>query len=380
MAFPDLGKFSTFGYQNVYIPGYMGDSESQKRYLVGFTLNEEKYALNNIVTVAGVDKPKFFYQRFYSQDFVRVPHAAGIDLRWADGADRPRAQEGPRFTNEPVEVFRYGDMTFLGDMAEDVSDMGSLITFHQTAFSNQFMIRRAIAAHTELTTSTNYPTAGTTHYYATWTALIADDTAQGYSSGYFGTSGTHYGYSGTLTDPLLGKMIKHGVKQIQKRTNGQVTQKDLVLYMNPNTADRLANSQEIRTYLAQQAGSLAVLQGKEPSVFDTMGLPTPLYGLKVLVDPTVKVTTKQDHTNDDTQQYVVQDGLISIIARPGSVTGIPGSAPFGSLTLWQHKKYAMKPSTFPDPENRRVKIGFEDMYAVKLVAPEATFTIANAFA
>jgi hypothetical protein len=382
-GYPGIGNFHTFGYHNVYLPGYMGDAETQKRLIVGFTLNDEDFALNNYVTVLGADKPEAYYLRYYSPDFVRVPEAAGKDLRWADGADRPKAGENPRFINQRFELLRFGDQTYLGDMAEDFSDIGPLIPTVQQTFASQFMVRRSIATQTELTTSANYPSAGTTHYYAKYGVLANDSTIVGsgkqYPTGYFGTAGTNTIFDGTINDPLLGKTLKHAVLTILKRSNGRVKPQDLVVMMNPTTASRLANTQEVRAYLAQQANSVDVLKGKgDTPAWPTFGLPNPLYGLKVLVDATTKVAAKQDHVNEDTQSFVVADGLIAVMARPGGVAGMPGSSPLSSLVLWQHKKQAMKPETFPDPENRRLKIAFSDMYVVKLVAPEITFTIKDA--
>lgn len=376
MAYPTLGQFSTFGYQNVYIPGYQGDGESQKRFIVGFTLNEEGFALNNYVTVVGSDKPIAYYMKFKSEDFVRIPHAGGEDLRWADGTDRPRAQENPRFTNVQYELRRYGDQTTIGDMAEQFSDIGSLLPIVQESFATQFMVRRAISAQTALTTSGNYPTA-TTHYYAKYGVLANAAASLGYPAGYFGTAGTQTIYDGTLDDAFIGKTLNHAMTLILKRSNGNVKPSDLILVMNPNTAARLAKTREIRSYLAQQAGSLDVLKGQTPGMWPTFGLPNPLYGLKVLVDATTKVTSKQDHVNDDSQDWVVADDQISIVARPGSVAALPNSRPYSSLVLFQHKKWAMKPETFPDPENHRVKAAFSDMFTVELVAPEITFTIAD---
>ncbi len=379
MAYPALGTFSTPGYANVYLPGYMGDGALQKRLQVGFTMNEEEFALNNYITTYGADIPTFYYQRWYSPDFVRVPHADGVDVRFADGSERARSEEGARHTNELVELRRYGEIDYIGDMAVEFSKIGELIPIRQQTMAGKYMIRRAIASITALTTSTNYPSGGTVHLYATWNALATAAASLGYSATYFGTVGTHTALDGTINDPLLGKALKHGVLTILKRSNGRVKPTDLVLLMNPNTANRLANTQEIRAYMAQQSGSLDVLKGQNPSLWPTFGLPNPLYGLKVLVDPTVKVTTKQDHVNEDTQVFVVPDGLISIVARPGSVTGMPGTEAFSSLGLWQHKKWAMKPETFRDEQNHRTALGFVDMYAVALTGPEITFTITDAF-
>lgn len=374
MAYPTLGQFSTFGYENVYIPGYQGDGESQKRFIVGFTLNEEGFALNNYVTVVGSDKPIAYYQKWKSEDFVRVAHADGVDERWADGSDRPTAPETARFTFIPYELRRYGTHTFLGDMAEQFSDIGSLIPPIQEQFASRFMVRRSIAVQTALTTSGNYPSA-TTHYYAKYGVLANAASSLGYPTGYFGTAGTQTIYDGTLDDPFIKKTINHAVTLILRRSNGTIKPSDLLLVVNPNTAARLSATREIRSYLAQQSGSLEVLKGQTPSMWPTFGLPNPLYGLKVMVDATTKVTAKVDHVNDDSQDWVVADDTIEIVARPGSVAAMSGSRPYSSVVLFQHKKWAMKPETFPDPENHRLKVAFSDMFTAELVAPEITFTI-----
>lgn len=379
MAFPEQAAFSSFGYQNVFIPGYMGDGESQKKLIVGFTLNEADWALNNIVNVYGADKPYFFYTRFHSPDFSRVPHSNAWDSRWIDGSERPLSQEKPRFVNEPVQLYRHSVHDYLGDWTQDLSEIGPLIPIMQQTFAAEFMLKRSARTVTELTTSTNYPTAGTTHYYADWNALATAASSLGYSSLYFGTAGTNTILDGTINDPFIGKALKHAVITILLRSNGRVRPENLQVIMNPNTANRLANTQEIRAYMAQQARSLEVLQGKEPKTWPTFGLPNPLYGLEVIVDPLVYNTAKTDLGTADTPTFVWPDGMISVITRPGGVAGMPGSVGFGSLALWQHKKWAMRPETFPDPQNHRLAVTFMDAYEVKLVAPEITFTIEDAF-
>lgn len=382
MAYPTLGQFSTPGYANTFIPGYAGDGESQKQFIVGWTLNEEAFAFNAYVTVVGADKPVFYYRKYKSEDFVRVSASDQAMRTWADGADMPKTPAGARFTNLLVELRRWGEHDFIGDMSEDYSDIGSQIPLLQKTLASRAMVQRAIDVQAALTTSGEYPSTGTTHYYAKWGVLANDSTIVGsgqtYPTGYFGTAGTNTAYDGTLDDPLFAKMLNHMMGIIQRRTNSQVQPKDLALVLNPNTAARLAKSREVRAYLAQNAGSLAVIQGKTPTYNGMMyGLPDPFHGLKVVVDGTTKTTARHDHVNDDAQVYVVADNQISIVARPGAVSGIPGSRSYGSLVVWQDKKRAMKPKTEPDAFNERVKVGLQDMYAVRLVAPEATATIAD---
>lgn len=380
MAYPAVATFTVPGYQNVYIPGYMGDGESQRRLMVGFALNEDNWTLNNYLTVFGSDKPIAYYSRFYHPDFVRIAHADGVDAAWADATERPKADPGARHTFESYELKRYSQSMYTGDMAQEFSDIGSLIKLNQDVLASRAMIRRSVFAHTELTTSSNFQTTGSVHYYAKYGVLANAASALGYDTGYFGAAGTDNITVGTINDPVIGKVIKHGVKVILKKTNGQVGPQDLMLVMNPNTADRLANTQEVRAFIAQQVNSIDYTKGQgDFKIWPTFGLPNPLYGLKVLVDATTKVTTKHDNVNEDTGTFVLQDGLFAIVSRPGGVSGIAGSSSFSTLALFQHKKDAMKPETLPDVRSRRVEVAFTDFFTVKVVAPETAFVIADCF-
>jgi hypothetical protein len=379
VAYPGVATFTVPGYQNVYLPGYMGDGEAQRRLLVGFAMNEEIWALNNYITVFGADKPIAYYPRFYHADFVRVPHATSVDARWADASERPKADPGPRFVNEAYELQRYGQSMYVGDLAQEFSDIGSLIKINQDYLASKAMIRRSILTATELTTSTNFQTSTIVHFYAKYGVLANAAVTLGYSAGYFGAAGTDNISVGTINDPIIGKVVKHGVKTILKKTNGQVTPKDLMLVCNPNTADRLANTQEIRAFIAQQVDSIKYTKGEGDFKLDSFGLPSPLYGIRVLVDSTVKVTGKHDNVNEDAQTFVIPDGLFAIVSRPGSVTGMAGSSSFSTVAMFQHKKDAMKPETLPDTRSRRVEVAMTDFFTVKVVAPETAFIIQDCF-
>lgn len=378
MAYPAVQSFAVPGYSNVYIPGYMGDGEARNRLMVGFPFNEEAWALPTYVTLIPVTKPKGFYPRWYNADFVRRPHAASYDRRWADGAERPLAQQGARFVDVPFELYRYSESTFLGNMAQEFSDIGSLIKIAQETLAGMAMIDRTIQTQAAILTSGNFQSSPA-HFYAKYGVLANAAVTLGYAAGYFGVAGTNTIADGTINDPLIAKVVSHAVNTIAMETNGRVTPKDLLLVMNPKTAARLAKTQEIRAYLAQQSGSLDVLKGKNPDFWPEHGLPNPLYGLKVVVDYTTKVTTKADNANEDTKTFAVADGAFEILARPGGVSGMAGGRSFSTVAVLQHEKDAMKPQTFPDPRSERTEVALTDFYLPQIVAPETGFVIQDVF-
>ncbi len=380
MAFP--------GYQNAYIPGYMGDGEAQSRLLIGYALNEDTIALNKWVTVFGEDKPRCYYPVFNSSDFVRLKNTTGNDRRWADAAERPTAMGGVRYTNREFLMQRYGESAFVGDMAEDVSQIGSLIVLNQEQLASRALVWRSIVAAAVVTDSTKYITtatpAVTDNYFADWTTMIATlcgASPKPYPTGWFGASL----YAGTLTAPVVKRFLMHCAKEINRRTNGKVKMNDLVFLVNPNTAIKLAATEEFHTYQAQQAGSLAYIKGETPKVTDwEYGLPDLYYQIRPVSDgtaytlgPPIQSTTVADY---GLQTYVIPNDFIAVLARPGSVAGMKGSKPFSAMALFQNTKRALKPTTFPDIRSQRVEVALEDMFTTDMVAPDCAFAVGDASA
>lgn len=388
MPFPIALPFQPPGYSNNYIPGYMGDGEAQNRLMVGYALNEDTIALNKWVTVVGVDTPRAFYPTFNSSDFVRLKNTTGNDRRWADAAERPVAMMGVRFTNREFLLERYGESSFVGNMGEDFSQIGSLITLNQEQLASRALVWRSIVAASVVTNSAKYITtaapAVTDNYFATWASMIATlcgASPKPYPTGYFGTGL----YSGTINLPVVKRFLGHCAKEIYRRTNGQVQIKDLLFLVNPTTALKLAATEEFQAYQAQQAGSLAVIRGETPEYTDlTYGLPERVYSIKAVADGTAYTlgAPVQNSTVADygLQTHVIPDDFICVMARPGSVAGMKGGKPFSAMVLFQNTKRALKPSTFPDQRSERVEVAVEDMFTADMVAPDCAFAIGSAVA
>lgn len=378
---------TTPGWQNTYIPGYMGDGAAQERLLIGYGLNEDTVALNKWVTVIPSDKPKAYYPVFNSSDFVRLKNTTGNDRRWMDGTERPTAMQGVRFTNREFTLQRYGESTFIGDMAEDLSEIGSLITLNQEQLASRALVWRSILAAAVVTDPTKYFTTAspTTYdnYFATWTSMIATlcgASPKPYPTGYFGANL----YAGTIAVPVVKRFLGHCIKEISRRTNGRVGEKDLLFLINPTTALKLAATEEFQAYLAQQSNSLAVLKGDNPEYTNgTFGLPNPLYSLKVVSDATTytlgaPIEASTADADYGLQQYVIPDDFIAVLARPGSVAGMKNSRGFSAIALFQNTKRALKPTTFPDQRSQRFEVAVEDMFGVDMVAPDCAFAVGNA--
>lgn len=372
------------GYPNVFIPGYMGDREAHARMLVGWALNEDTIAMNKYITVVGTDVARAYYPVFNSSDFVRLKNRTGEERKWADSAERPTAMQGVRFVNREFNLERYGESAFVGELAEEYSQIGSLVTLNQETLASRALAWRSTIVAAVLTDPTRYftttvPAANDT-YFTTWTTMKAalEGVGKPYPAGYFGANI----YAGTMTSPVFKKFVGQAVRMILRRTNGRVRLKDLAIVANPNSWAKLAATEEIHTYLAQQSGSLDVLKGESPEFDDTaFGIPNPLYGMKVISEGTAVVIgapvdspTDADYGN---QAYTLADDFFAIVSRPGSVTGMKGSTGFSSIVLFQNKSRALKPTTFLDQRSERIEVAMEDMFTLELVAPDATMAVGN---
>jgi len=371
----------------------MGDAERHAQLLVGYTLNEDIVALNQWITVVGVDAAKAYYPVFNSADFVRQKDLTGNDRTWQDAAERPTGVQQVRFTTRSFELERYGESSFVGNLAQEYTQIGDLVVLNQEQLASRALVWRTIVAAATITDPTKYFTTAVPgvrdNYFATWAAMATALTGAGkpYPTGYFGTGL----YTGTINIPVFKRWVAHVAQVIFKRTNGRVKMKDLLFLANPTTMGKLASTEEMHAYQAQQAGSLALLKGENPE-FDEMvpGLPQPCYNMKVVadgtgyalgapLDPTAAniVSGINDYGN---QSYVLPDDFIAVLTRPGSVVGMKGSKGFSSMVLFQNKSRALKPTTFPDVRNERVEVAMEDMFTTELVAPDCTFGIGSAVA
>lgn len=393
MAFPFSLPFQPPGYVNVIIPGYVGDKEAHNRLLIGFSLDEDAVALNQWATVVGVDKPIAFYPVFNSSDFTRLKDKSGNDRLWQDGAERPTAMQGVRFQTRKFELERYGESTVVGNMAEEYSEIGSLITLSQDQLASRALVWRSVVAAAVITDPTTYFTTATPGafdtYFSTWAAMTTALAGAGkiYPAGWFGTGI----YTGTIAAPVFKRFLGHTAREIRRRTNGRVKISNLLFLANPNTFGKLAATEEMHAYIAQQAGSLAVLKGENPDFVEPVyGLPQPTYQIKMVGDATtITLGAPLDQSAADIaagvsdygqQVYVIPDDFVAVLTRPGSVVGMRGSTGFSSVVLFQNKKRALKPSTFPDVRSERVEVAIEDQFTVQHVAPDCSFAVGSAAA
>ncbi len=96
-----------------------------------------------------------------------------------------------------------------------------------------------------------------------------------------------------------------------------VRRKDLVLVLNPVTAHAIAETQEIADYVKNTPGGYSAL-AQESQYWDEYGLPNKLYGVPLVVEDAVKVTSARG-ASSVTRGFVMDSGIAYLMARKGGL-------------------------------------------------------------
>lgn len=370
MAVPAVSEFSPLGPLNVFVPGY--SSSAQARLLVEYALDEKKRAVNKYITITPVTELKGVYPKILAQDVIRVPHSDLRDMLWPDGQPsgaRMINEEGVRIDNLDYELTRYKKEKNIGHLTRDQAKAFDVVKLEQNRLAGVLMTGRTIQVLAAAVDTANYPTnhAGT----AAAASVLGGGTNANWASG-------------TQALPT----IKPGVNGIRNRidldTNGMVDPSDLVLVINPYTASAMAASQEIHNFLAQQVNSIKVLEGDTPDMAGFYGLPNPLYGLKVIIERSPKVTSKPTSlgsgATDGTPTYCLANGTGLVLARPGSLVSESGGINYSTVHLLEYKDGGFKVYMEDLGErDKMVYVRVEDHYTVIVPAPESGYVISSIY-
>ncbi len=139
------------------------------------------------------------------------------------------------------------------------------------------------------------------------------------------------------------------------------------LVMSPGCARKISVSQEIVDFIKGSTDARQYIDGKlGPNA--QYGLPSNLYGVNVIVEDCVKVTSRKGATR--AASYALADTTPFLCSRVGGLDGVYGAASFSTLTVFNHEE--MTQETFDDPKHRRTEI-----YVVDDFAPVVTASISG---
>jgi hypothetical protein len=246
---------------------------------------------------------------------------------------------------------RYAFPYNLGRKAVEQADW-NILAVHGGIAAQKAMTARTIKVLTALNTTGNW--GGNT---STATALVG---------GKLDTSTTILNY--------IKKAIRMMSEAILQATIGVVQREDLVMVMNPKTAGLLSENAELIDHLKNNVYGLAQVRGDVPNVNGQWGLPDHLFGMKVIVEDAVRVTSKKGATRATT--YCFPDGNIAVLGRPGALMGMEGIPEFSTIQCMFYEEMTVESKD--DPDNRRTLGRVVDDYDVQIVAPASGYLLTAA--
>ena len=323
-----------------------------KNLIVGFSRDPKKFAISDLYKLVPVDRMVGRYPKIRPQEASRL---LDVDFRrFADGGVRPVSE---------FNKMQYDWVTYTCEQFAESIPMGNLALEQadfniQQAQADQLALRamlfRAKLFYTILSTSGNYISG-------------YNDTATNFGGGTWANA--------TTTNRYIQKSLRAIGQVIEKGTLGAVRYTDLTLVMSPTVAQIAAASSEIAEGFIQStyADQLATGKGKLTASY---GLPETLYGMRVVVDPTIETTTNLNASGTATNGYISSATNAYIIARPGDLVNNTGVATdFSTIACFVYKGSEMYTEVVEDTFNRRKVLSVIDNIDMKLVANECLGTI-----
>jgi hypothetical protein len=326
---------------NTYVPSF----DATGHLVVAFSRDPKKFPLNSYITLCPVKKDTGYYLRVTAEVAARVINGDLLrEFVWHDGDDAPTGDWG----NESFEFKQYATTRYapgfrIGYKANEQADW-RILALHSEFAAQLAMTMRTIRVQTALTTSGNYETGHS-------------DTATNWGGGFFS--------AGTSTDPIVKEAFNAMAKKIHLASLGAVSPKDLVVIMNPTLADAIGRSQEVHAYLQGTPDSLAQVRGDRPSQNGKWGLPDHLYGYPIIIEDSVRVTSRKGAAK--TAGFVQSDNDLFMVARPGGLTSVAGGPSWSSVQIFAYEEMTVESKD--DADNRRIKGRVVDDYDVQVVAP-----------
>lgn len=321
------------------------------KLVVNFSRNPKDFLVNKLAKITPTDKTAGFYAKLNPDTAARIVNAKGHV--WHDGQPRPVTPgDQAEFDYKPFQQTRYAYQAPIGYMASDQADL-PLIEVMSQQQAARAMTFRATKLYEVAYNTANYDST----HVATATAL----------------GGGKWDVA-TNTAPYIQKTLQAVARQIEKDTIGAVKYDDLTLVISPTIAQAIAQSQEYRDTLKQSPFADGMLTG-QGNINRAYGIGELLYGMKVVVDPTIRVSTKTGAAST-TRGYVSSDTTALVIARPGDLVNVGVAASdFSSFHFFTYSKDEMNVEVIDYPIDRRRLVTVTDTFECQLVAPEATFAI-----
>jgi hypothetical protein len=339
------------GGLNTYVPST--NALATGALQVEFTRAVNTFPITKYAQIVPVNQMTGYYLRLDSDDNVRITDINAF--QWPLGNDRP---VGSTNQHDFVQFAcaRYAYPFYIPN--ETVKQAAwDVVAQHARAKAQLAMTGRCVRAATALTGSaavTAFTNVG--NYAATGTA----------SAG--GAPWTTSVSGGNV----IQKGIQGALRAISLATGGAVrAEYDVMMIISPEIANALAQTDEVRSYVKNYPAALPFLGGTD--VFAMYGLPANLFGVQVVVDDSVRVTTRKGAAST-TRSYIYGNSAV-FVSRPGGLVGVEGSTSFSTVQVMAFEDMTVE--NWDDPKDRRIEGRVIDNSTVELVAPVSGYLVAN---
>lgn len=343
------------GGSNTYQPSV----EATRNMQVDFSRNPKSFALNRWLYTIPVDKMIGLYTRMTVEEAGRLLND-GED-EWPIGEDAPdnkgrtEKHEFPAYTTRRRQ-FGY---RIPGETADQAT--WDILAKHGRIIAQRCMTRRTQVACTKMQTAANWPASNTIDV-----------------SSIPGVTGKWDVSTTARTD--IKRSIIYGLQTIQKQTLNAVRLSDIKLVIGPETASGMATSQEIVDFIKGSPDARNYIENKlGPNAL--YGLPQYLYGVEIVLEDAVKVTTRKG-ASSTTKDWVFDNDKPFLAYRAAGESGSDDNglvgpensneAPtFSTLTAFVYEDMTVESKY--DSDNRVNKGRIVDNYGMEITAPISGF-------
>lgn len=324
------------GGSNTYIPNH----RATNNLVIGFSRNPSKFPLNRYIQLKPVDQDQGKFLKITTEEAGRILDSNLSEFVWPDGADRPMNNDGTElFHYDDYRTRRFNFAYKLGYKAEKQADWAIGKT-HQQIKAQQAMTGRTTRVHAVLSANSSWETG---HRKDVSTILTNTGTWD----------------ASTTARQDIKRSLNYAAEQILKSTLSVVRKEDLQLVLNPTSAHRISECQEIVDHIKGSPEAYGQVKGGEGK-WSQWGLPDQIYGFDVTVEDTVRVTSRRGAATS-TRSFVMADGLAYLLARPGALVAPAGDGPnFSTICLFVYEEMSVE--EFNDSKNRRVEGHVVDDY------------------
>lgn len=347
---------TTGGGLNAYVPSTNAIATGALQ--VEFTRAINTFAITQYAQIVPVNQMTGYYLRLNPDDNVR--YVNGNEFNWPLGNSRPLGKENESdfvaYTTQRFAFPFYIPTETTKQAAWDV------VAAHARSKAQLAMTARTARAATLLTqTGSNSPFNAYGGYYANATAA---------------GGGNWYASSGSN----IQATIQAALRQIALATAGAVRPDDINMVLSPVTAHKISQTVEVQNYVKNYPAALPFLQSSD--TFSKFGLPPYLYGVKLVVDDSVQVTSQKvvpaagtSGRSAETRSFIWGTDKVAFISRPGGLVGVEGATSFSTVQIFAYEDMTVE--QFDDPQNRRIEGRVVDNSVSAVVAPMSGVYVNN---